>query len=94
MLAASSGKNAVAEYVNVNSALPSVASLTIESQASTYVDKVEWNGTKIIATASTKEAKISGKTIELTAALNASATQVNWTCAGSIDSKYRPASCK
>jgi type IV pilus assembly protein PilA len=94
MLAASSGKNAVAEFVNVNSALPTAASLTIESQASAYVTSVAWDGTKITATASAKEAKISGKTIVLTAALNASATQVNWTCGGTIDPKYLPSSCK
>ncbi|CAD5373201.1 Fimbrial protein EcpC [Rubrivivax sp. A210] len=96
IIAASSAKNAVAEYVNLNSALPSSASVTIESQQSKYVSSVVWDGTnsKIIATASAVETKLNGSTIELTATLNASGNQVNWACAGTIDAKYRPASCK
>ncbi len=94
IIAASSAKNGVAEFVNLNGALPTQASLVVESQQSAYVTSVVWDGAKIVATASNKEAKISGKTIELTATLNASANQVNWTCDGTIDAKYRPASCK
>jgi type IV pilus assembly protein PilA len=93
LIAASSAKNAIAEYVNLNSALPGAADVTVETQNSTYVSGVSWDGAKIIATAQ-GEPKITGKTIELTAALNASANQVNWSCAGTIDAKYRPGSCK
>ena len=99
ILAASSAKNAISEYVNLYSELPSAASVTIESQDSKYVKSVAWDGTnKIIATSKTKaeggEDKLNGGTIVLTATLNASKNQINWSCAGSIDAKYRPASCK
>ncbi len=93
MLAASSAKNGVAEFVNVNGALPTQASYTPESQSSKYVSGVAWDGSKIVATAQ-GEPKIDTKTIELAATLAASSAQVNWSCGGTIDPKYRPSSCK
>jgi type IV pilus assembly protein PilA len=94
ILAASSAKLGVSEFVNLNSALPTAASYIPETQLSKYVASVGWGGTDITATASTAEAKISGSTIVLRAALNNTSNQVNWTCGGTIDAKYRPASCK
>jgi type IV pilus assembly protein PilA len=95
MLAASSAKNNVAEYAQTNGALPTSAQLTVQTQASKYVTSVSWDGTKIIATAQgTGNSGVDTKTIELSAVFVSSNGQVTWTCAGSIDSKYRPASCK
>lgn len=94
ILAASSAKLGVAEYVNLYNALPPSASYSPETQVSKYVSSVTWNGTLITATASAAEPKISGLTITLTPALNTTSNQVNWTCAGTIADKYRPASCK
>jgi type IV pilus assembly protein PilA len=91
VLAASSGKTSVSEYVNTSGAMPP-STFTVETQSSKYVSGVSWDGTKIIATASAAEAAISGSTIELSGAI--SGGQVVWTCTGSIDQKYRPASCK
>ena len=93
MLAASSAKNGVAEYVATFSALPPNASFVPESQVSKYVSGVAWATPTITATAA-GDAKITGSTITLTATLNANNNQANWACAGSIDIKYRPASCK
>ena len=93
ILAASSAKNGVAEHVNLYSALPTAASYVPESQASKYVSTVTWNGSIITATAQ-GETKITGSTITLTPTLTAASNQVNWQCAGTIDGKYRPASCK
>ena len=93
MLAASSARVGVAEYVNTYSALPSAASFTPEMQLTKYVQSVSWDGTKIIALAQ-GEAKITGSTIELSATLVNNNSQVNWACAGTIDAKYRPSSCK
>jgi type IV pilus assembly protein PilA len=90
VLAASSGKTSVSEYVNTSGALPP-ASFTIENQTSKYVSGVSWDGTKIVATA-TGDSNITGSTIELTGV--ASGGQVVWTCNGTIDQKYRPSSCK
>jgi type IV pilus assembly protein PilA len=94
MLAASSARVGVAEYVNTYSVLPDAASFTPETQVSKYVASVAWDGAAIVATASAAEPKIAGATLTLTAALTNNNTQVNWTCAGSIDPKYRPSSCK
>jgi type IV pilus assembly protein PilA len=94
MLAASSGKNAVSEHYTNYSALPTAASLTLENQVTKYVSGVTWNGTLITAVATAAEPKISGLNITLTPVANASATQLSWTCGGSIDAKYRPSSCK
>jgi type IV pilus assembly protein PilA len=94
ILAASSAKNGVAEHVNLYGALPTSASFVPESQSSKYVSSVTWDGTVITATATSAESKISGSTITLTPTLTAGNNQVNWQCAGSIDGKYRPASCK
>ena len=98
ILAASGGKLAVAEAAQVNSAMPDTASLVLATQVSAMVSSVAYAQTStavgvITATASTKEPKISGSTITLTGTLATGGT-VDWVCAGTIDAKYRPASCK
>ena len=93
MLAASSAKNAIAEYVNVHSEIPDAASVAIETQVSKYVSGVAYASSVITATA-TGDAKITGSTITLTASLTNNNTQVAWACGGTILAKYRPASCK
>ncbi len=92
ILAASSAKNTVAESAQVNGAMPG-GSFTVDTQASTFVTSVTYAGGVITALASATEAKISGKTITLTGTL-APNGQVTWVCGGTIDSKYRPASCQ
>ena len=98
ILAASGGKLAVAEAAQVNSVMPSTTSLVLASQTTAMVSGVAYayvdasHGT-ITATASSKEPKISGSTIILTGTLSSGGT-VDWVCTGSIDPKYRPASCK
>ena len=94
MLAASAGKNTIAEYANTQNVLPDAASVSIDSQASTYVASVAYANPTITATArGFNDATIDGQTITLTAALQANG-QVTWTCAGSIPAKFRPSSCK
>ena len=101
ILAASSGKTAVAEAAQVNSEMPSSTS-TVDTQSSTYVASVAYARTDastgvITVTTSTKDAKISGKKIEMTGVLQSNG-QVVWTCApaatGGIEAKYLPTSCK
>ncbi len=91
VLAASSGKTSVAEYANTSGVLPPAA-YVIETQASKYVTSVAWDGTTITAIAQ-GDSSIAASNITLTAALTAGG-QVTWTCAGSIDAKYRPSSCR
>lgn len=92
MLAASSAKNTVAEAAQVFGALPSAASVTVDSQASKYVASVAWDGTKITATGQGDPAFV-GKAINLTGTFQANG-QVTWACSSTIDAKYLPSSCK
>jgi type IV pilus assembly protein PilA len=94
MLAASSAKNTIAEFANTQNAIPSAASVAIESQVSTYVSGVTWDGTVITATATGfNDTTIDGATITLTPTLQTNG-QLTWTCGGTIPAKYRPSSCK
>ena len=93
LLAASSAKNTIAEYANTQNALPSSTQVSIDSQVSTYVSGVTWDGSKITATAKgTNDTNIDTKTITLTPNLQANG-QVLWSCGGSIPQKFRPSSC-
>jgi type IV pilus assembly protein PilA len=95
ILAASSGKNSVAEYVNTNGVIPDTNSVTVENQASKFVASVVWTSPDIIVTATGVEQALAGKQINLHATL--AGNQVNWQCmagATPVDAKYLPSSCK
>ena len=92
ILAASAGKVQVAEYFQVNGALPTAAQLSLNDQTTQYVSSLAQAGGVITATAR-GDAEITGSTITLTPA-DAGNGNLNWTCAGTILAKYRPASCK
>jgi len=91
ILAASGMKTGVAEWFQSKGSLPAAGSMVTDA-SSQYVASVTWDGTKITATGKT-DPKLAGKTITLTATTQANG-QVVWTCGGSLDAKYRPASCK
>jgi len=104
ILAASSAKTSVAEAAQVGAAMPSTASLVVDSQASKYVSGVVYtssntsNGLITVTTTTTGDAKISGVTVEMYGELKDNG-QVVWTCragttGAAINSKYLPASCK
>ena len=98
ILAASGAKLAVAEAAQVSGGMPDTASLVVTTQSTQFVSSVAYSQTSasvgvITATATTKEPKMNGGNIILTGTLGATGT-VDWTCGGSIDAKYRPASCK
>jgi type IV pilus assembly protein PilA len=106
ILAGSSGKNSVAEYVNTHGTMPSGGSLSVEGQASRYVTSVAYasagGGAGTVGTitviASAAEPAIAGAGLELAGTLNAS-LQVDWQCRGAtsgtaIQAKYLPSSCK
>ena len=100
ILAASSGKLAVAEFAQVNSGMPTSNSLSLQTQSTAMVSALSYAGGAntttgvITATASSKEPKISTSTITLTGTFNSTGGTVDWACNGTIDTKYRPASCK
>ena len=93
ILAASGAKTGVAEAFATFSAMPTSASFVAVNQVSKYVSGVAWDGTKITATA-TGDAKITGSTITLTPTADTTTGVLSWVCTGTIDTKFRPASCK
>ncbi len=94
ILAASGGKTGVAEAYAALGAMPLAASFAPVNQVTKFVSGVSWDGSKITATASATESKISGSVIQLIPTANASTGVLDWTCGGNILSKYRPASCQ
>ena len=94
ILAASSAKLNVAEFVNIYSVLPPLGSVSVESQVSKYVSGVASAANGVITATAQGETKITGSTVVLTPSLNANSNQVNWTCTGTIAAKYLPTSCK
>ena len=94
VLAASGMKTDVAEWYQSKSAMPAAGSVTATT-TSKYVKEVTWDGSKIIAEAQAfNNAGVDGKFVYLNGTPVAASGQVNWTCTGTIDSKYLPASCK
>ncbi len=98
VLAASSGRTAVAEAVQVGGAgFPATDSLKLESQSSRYVQSVSYAQTSasmgVVTAMAQGDLAISGSTITLTGKAGSNG-QVEWTCSGTIAQKYRPASCK
>ena len=104
ILAASSAKTAVAEAAQVGAAMPSTASLVVDSQSSKYVSGVVYtlntaNASQgfITVTTTAADAKISNQALVMTGDLKDNG-QVVWTCGGTnattILAKYLPASCK
>lgn len=97
ILAASSARTNISEVAQVSGSMPGTG-YSVDSQSSKFVTGISYtyvdasNGA-IVATASAVESKISGKTITLSGTLQTTG-QVTWVCGGSIDAKYRPASCK
>lgn len=95
MLAASSAKVPIAEFAQTYGRLPSTASVSVTSQASTYVSDLSWDGAVVTATArNTGSAEADGQTITLTPSDPAANPVLTWTCGGTIPAKFRPASCK
>jgi len=106
VLAASSAKTAVAESAQVNSLMPSTASLVVDTQSSKWVSSVSYANTSAsvgVITVFTKtsanggDPKLNGNTLQMTGTMQGNG-QVVWVCAAGatnpIDAKYLPASCK
>jgi len=92
ILAASSAKSGVAEWAQVKNALPGATDFEPNFTATSKVSSVTWDGAKIVATAIAAEIP-GGGTITLTPSAVQADGKVQWTCTGSIDRKYLPASC-
>ena len=99
ILAASAGKQNVAEYVNTYGVMPQTASLTLASASSKYVASSGYTYTSdtvgVITTVSTAaESAMATGNIILTGTVNANSKSVDWVCTGTIPQNFRPSSCK
>jgi len=97
VLAASSARTTVSEAAAADTTANMPTSVAIESQSSKYVSSVAYaaSGTKATITATAKD--LGGSTPTGTIVLTGTKGgngQVDWTCGGSIDAKYRPATCQ
>ena len=94
MLAASSVRTAISEYVSDKSALPD-DTYVIAEQGSKYVKEVVWDGTTITAEVQGVSDDVDGEKITLTADdTNVADGRVDWICDGTMDKKYLPSSCR
>ncbi|QIM54831.1 prepilin-type N-terminal cleavage/methylation domain-containing protein [Hydrogenophaga crocea] len=100
ILAASAARTAVSESAQTLGEMPAQASITFDTQASTYVASVRYEltgGNGIITAVAQGDPRIStapNNTITLTGVYQSATGQVIWTCGGGILPKYRPASCR
>ena len=100
VLAASGGKTAVAEAYQTLGHMPlGLASAGFTTQSSPYVSSLDYSSgsatvATIVATASTKEPKISGSTVMLAGTAATDTGVVPWVCSGTINPKYLPANCR
>lgn len=93
ILAASTGKNLISEYVIINGSIPTTAQMTIQSVNSGMVKSLYWDGTAITIEGSQGALGITTDvTLLLTPETNASGG-VTWTCTAGEGTRYLPGSC-
>lgn len=91
ILAASSAKNSVSEFVITNATLPP-STFTVQNNTSNMVNSVSWTGSAI---------RIVGDTTELGGAVTITMTPtetssggVEWVCAPEVGTRFMPSSCQ
>jgi len=95
ILAATSCKINVAEYVQSSGGTPSTsAAWACDSQSSTYVSSVTADVNGEITAVAAGDPKITGGTVTLTPAGIGTGTITGWTCGGTILPQYLPANCR
>ena len=103
VLAASSGRTAVAETFSQKSTMAlSHASMGVQSRTSKYVSSVSYSGTSatvgdiiVTTSADTGLAAAASTTLILRGTGNTTAGTITWSCGkGTISAKYLPSSCK
>ena len=93
IFAASGAKTGVAEAAVTFGSLPGSTQFSAVNQVSKYVSGVSWNGILITANA-INDTNINGSTITLQPSIDTATSVLTWKCSGTINTKYRPSSCK
>lgn len=92
VLAASSSKNAISEYIITAGSIPGQGNVRVENNTSTMVRSVSWSGTSIIVTGNNTGL---GATVVMTMTPTIStAGGVNWDCTPTAGTRYMPSSCQ
>lgn len=92
VLAASSSKNAISEYVITVGSIPGASNVRVENNTSTMVSNVSWNGTAIVVTG-----RYSGLGATVVMTMTPSITTaggVTWDCTPTAGTRYMPSSCQ
>lgn len=94
ILAGSTAKNLISEYVIINNVIPTSAQLTVQNITSGMTDSLTWDGTDIrIVGDSSMLGANSSVVLLLTPSTNASGG-VDWTCSAEKGTRYMPGSCQ
>ena len=93
ILAASGAKTGVADAAIAFGSLPSSTQFLVVNQVSKYVSGVSWNGILITANA-INDTNTNDSTITLQPSIDTTTSVLTWKCSGTINTKYRPSSCK
>lgn len=91
ILAASSAKNSISEYIITNATLPA-STFTVQNNTSNMVDSVSWNGSEIVITGNATNL---GATVIITMTPSATASGgVEWVCSPTEGTRFMPSSCQ
>jgi type IV pilus assembly protein PilA len=91
ILAATSGKNLISEYVIINGIIPATTSVNVQNVTSGMTRGLTWSGTSI-RVAGNKTKLGADVTLSLKPSKN-STGGVDWHCRAVLGSKYLPGSC-
>jgi type IV pilus assembly protein PilA len=92
VLAASSSKNSISEYIITNGSIPGVGNVRVENNTSTMVRAVSWTGTAITVTGNNTGL---GATVVMTMTPTiTTAGGVTWDCTPTAGTRYMPSSCQ
>ena len=94
ILAATTAKNLISEYVIINGTTPSSTQIVVQNVTSGMTRKLTWTGTQIEVQGNTTKLGTSGKDVTLALApTKNSSGGVDWACKAVKGSKYLPGSC-
>lgn len=94
ILAASTGKNVISEFIIINNAIPTATMLSIQNVNTGMVESLAWTGTQILIVGS--QAALGAPipvSIALTPSTNSSGG-VSWDCGAVAGTRFMPGSCQ
>jgi len=100
LLAASSAKVPVAEWVQTNGDMPNSGSLVLPVQQSKYVHSLAFTGVSAslgsitVVGASNVDVRLDGSIVLTGTVSSAGMGKVDWACSGTLPPRYLPISCK